>query len=84
MAVGSDGRYYAEAEVKGKGSKEAKEKLEAKLAEAQKDSPKSDGGEKVDTPKPDSDRQVRDNAGSTVPLTGDNVNPVTAKPAAKK
>lgn len=76
MAFGSDGRYYAEAEVKGKGSKEARDKLDAKLAEANKG--KSDGGEKVEAPKSDGDAQVRDNVGSTVPLTGDNVNPKTA------
>jgi hypothetical protein len=83
MAFGSDGRYYAEADVKGK--KDAKEKLAAKAAEAQEDDPKSDPAV-VETPQPDGDPQVRDNAGSTVPLTGDNVNPVTEKksPAAKK
>lgn len=81
MAVGSDGRYYAEAEVKGKGSKEIQAKLDAKAADAQKKDPKSDP-DVVEVPKPDGDPQVRDNAGSTVPLTGDNVNPKT--PVAKK
>lgn len=77
MAYGEDGRYYAEAEFKGKAAKEAKEKLDAKAAEAQEKDKKSDP-EVVDAPVPDGDAQVRDNAGSTVPLTGDNVtNPKT-------
>lgn len=77
MAVASDGRYYAEADFgRGKDAKAAREKLDAKAAEAQEKDPKSDP-EVADVPKPDSDAQVRDNAGSTVPLTGDNVNPKT-------
>ena len=31
MAIGEDGRYYGEAEISGRGSKEIKEKLAAKL-----------------------------------------------------
>lgn len=78
MAVASDGRYYAEAEFgRGKDAKAAKEKLDAKAAEALEDNPKSDP-EVADVPKLDGDPQVRDNAGSTVPLTGeDRVNPKT-------
>jgi hypothetical protein len=83
MAVASDGRYYATADFKGKAGKAAQEKFEAKAAEAQEANPKSDPSV-VDAPKPDGDPQVRDNAGSTVPLTGDNVNPVTEKKSAKK
>lgn len=81
MAYGTDGRYYGEAEGKPKGLskddyKTAQDKLAAKADEANEG--KSDGGEAVEAPKPDGGAQVRDNAGSTVPLTGDNtVNPKT-------
>jgi hypothetical protein len=78
MAVGTDGRYYAEAEIPNtKSGKEAKEKFAALAEKAQEKAPKSDP-EVVEAPVPDGSPAVRDNAGSTVPLTGDNVNPKTA------
>jgi hypothetical protein len=67
MAVGTDGRYYAEAEL----SDEARAKFVAKAKAAGDD-------EKVEPPVADGGN-IRENAGSTVPLTGDDpVNPVTA------
>lgn len=48
MSFGPDGRYYADAEIKGKGAPDVREKLEAKLS----------GEEPADEPKPEPNKSV--------------------------
>lgn len=48
MAIGTDGRYYAEVDIKGKGAPEVREKLEKKLA----------GDEAVEAPQPEPNTSV--------------------------